>query len=149
MMFDASPLGGQMVQFAEDLTIALDEDRPGALAAVFAMVARANLNIEGYAFIEGLLHVLTPDASAARTTLENGGVRVRRQRKVLVVDGENRVGQAASILLRIAEVGANVHFSYVAAGDRVVIGAERLEELADLRLDGVTWPMPEPAAPRC
>jgi hypothetical protein len=146
-MFEPSPLGGQMVEFAEDLTVGLEEDRPGALAAVFALVARANLNIEGYAFIEGLLHVLATDASAARTALEGAGVRVRRQRKVLVVDGENRVGKAAGILLRIAEVGANVHFSYVAAGDRVVIGAERLEELAGLGLDGVTWPMPAQAAP--
>jgi hypothetical protein len=137
-----------MVEFAEDLTVGLEEDRPGALAAVFALVARAKLNIEGYAFIEGLLHFLTTDATAARTVLEGAGVRVRRQRKVLVVDGQNQVGKAASILLRIAEVGANVHFSYVAAGDRVVIGAERLEELAGLQLDGVAWPLPEPAAPR-
>jgi hypothetical protein len=144
-MFGPSALGGDVVEFAEDLTVGLAEDRPGALAAVLALVARANLNVEGYAFIEGLLHFLTTQPTAARSVLEGAGIRVRRQRKVLVVDGQNRVGQAASILLRIAEAGANVHFSYVAAGDRVVIGAERLEELARLELDRVGWTTSEPA----
>ena len=131
--------GDDMVEFAQDLTISLEEDRPGALAGVFAIVARHNLNIEGYAFIEGLLHFLTRDVSAARNALEGAGIRVRRQRKVLVVPGDNQVGKAAAILGRIAEIGVNIHFSYVAAGDRVVIGAERLEELADLQLDRAAW----------
>jgi hypothetical protein len=128
-----------MVEFAEDLTISLEQDRPGALGEVFRIVARANLNVEGYAFIEGLLHLLTRDASAARMALEASGIRVRRQRQVLVVDGENQIGKAAAILVRIAGAGANIFFSYVAAGDRVVIGAERQKELADLRLDSATW----------
>jgi predicted amino acid-binding ACT domain protein len=136
-----------MVEFAEDLTVSLEQDRPGALAEVFAIVARANLNLEGYAFIEGLLHFLTRDASVARHSLEGAGIRVRRQRKVLVVDGENQVGKAAAILSRIAEIGINIHFSYVAAGDRVIIGAERLDDLADLQLDQATWSSPASASP--
>jgi hypothetical protein len=128
-----------MVEFAQDLTVSLDQDRPGALAGLFGIVARHDLNIEGYAFIEGLLHFLTTDATAARRALEGAGVRVRRQREVLVVNGRNQVGKAAAILGRIADAGVNIHFSYVAAGDRVVIGAERLEDLADLHLDQATW----------
>lgn len=125
-----------MREFAQDLTIALQEDKPGALAGVLAVVARANLNIEGYAEIEGLVHLLTENATAARQALERAGVRVRRQRQVLVVDAPNRVGTAACIFRRIADSGINIHFSYVAAGDRVVIGADRLDELSDLGLDG-------------
>jgi hypothetical protein len=137
-----------MVEFAQDLTVSLDEDRPGALAGLFAVVARNGLNIEGYAFIEGLLHFLTRDAPGARRALEAAGIRVRRQRDVLVVPGENQTGKAAAILLRIADAGANIHFSYVAAGDRVVIGAERLTELAGLQLDQATWSAAESAGAR-
>jgi hypothetical protein len=124
-----------MWSFAQDLTIGLQEDRPGALARVLAVLAAARLNVEGYAMIEGLLHVLAQDVTAAREALERAGVRVRRQRAVLVVEAANEVGKAAGIFRRIADAGINVHFSYVAAGDRVVIGADRLDELADLPLD--------------
>jgi hypothetical protein len=125
-----------MWSFAQDLTIALQEDRPGALAQVLAVLAAARLNVEGYAEIEGLVHLLPEDVTAAREVLERAGVRVRRQRAVLVVDAANEVGKAAGIFRRIADAGINIHFSYVAAGDRVVIGADRLNELADLPLDG-------------
>jgi hypothetical protein len=125
-----------MWSLAQDLTIALQEDRPGALAQVLAVLAAARLNVEGYAEIEGLVHLLPEDVTAAREVLERAGVRVRRQRAVLVVDAANEVGKAAGIFRRIADAGINIHFSYVAAGDRVVIGADRLNELADLPLDG-------------
>ncbi|HET7039129.1 MAG TPA: hypothetical protein VFH97_04535 [Gemmatimonadales bacterium] len=125
-----------MWSFGQDLTISLQEDKPGALARVLAVLAAARLNVEGYAEIEGLLHVLADDAAAAREALERAGVRVRRQRAVLVVGAANEVGKAAGIFRRIADAGINVHFSYVAAGDRMVIGADRLNELADMPLEG-------------
>jgi hypothetical protein len=126
-----------MQEFAQDVTVDLKQDQPGTLAAVLEVVAAAKLNIEGYAAIEGLLHFVTKDASAARLALQRAGVRVSRQREVLVVDAPNRVAAAARILRRIAEAGINVYFTYVAANDRVVIGAEKLEEVARLDLSGV------------
>ncbi|MDH3497142.1 MAG: ACT domain-containing protein [Gemmatimonadota bacterium] len=124
-----------MTELAHDLTVNLEEDRPGALAAVLGVVARAGVNLEGYALIEGLLHFLTKDAATARSALLAAGVHVRRQRDVLVVYAENRVGAAARIFRRIADAGINVHFSYVLADNRVVIGADSLAELARLGLD--------------
>lgn len=125
-----------MQEIAQDVTVKLGEDRPGAIAQVFEVVAGSGLNIEGYATIEGLLHFVTRDAAAARDALRRAGIRSSRQRDVLVVRAPNRVGAAARMLRRAADAGINVHFTYVAANDRIVIGAERLEALAALDLGG-------------
>jgi hypothetical protein len=123
-----------MHEFAKDLTVNLEDDRPGKIAGVLEVVAAANVNIEGYAVIEGLLHFLTKDAATACEALLRAGIQVRRQRDVLVVYAENRVGSAARIFRRIADAGVNVHFTYVLADNRIVIGADSLAELIDLRL---------------
>ena len=125
-----------MHEFAQDITVSLDEDRPGALAGIFEIISRADINIEGYAVIEGLLHFLTKDGAAARDRLQQAGVRVRRQRDVFVVYVPNRVGGAAEVFRRIADAGINVHFSYVVADNRLVIGADSIAALAELRLGG-------------
>lgn len=129
-----------MQELAQDLTVNLQEDRPGQIARVLGVVAAAGLNVEGYAAIEGLLHFVTLDASAARHALLRAGVLVRRQRNVLVVNAPNRVGTAARIFQRAADAAINVDFSYVAANDRVVIGTDQLEALAALDLGGGSGP---------
>lgn len=126
-----------MHEFAEDLTVILEEDRPGMLAEVLEIIACADVNVEGYAIIEGLLHFLTKDGSMAREVLQRAGVRVRRQREVFVVYVPNRVGGAAKVFRLIAEAGINVHFSYVLADNRLVIGADSLSTLAELQLGGL------------
>jgi hypothetical protein len=120
--------------FAQDVTVSLGDDRPGAIAHVLAVLAAADLNLEGFAVIEGLMHLVTTDASVARRALEGAGVRVRRQCDVLVVDAPNAVGAAALVFRRISDAGINVSFTYVAANDRVVIAVDRFHELAMLDL---------------
>lgn len=114
--------------------MSLGDDRPGAIAHVLAVLAAADLNLEGFAVIEGLMHLVTTDASVARRALEGAGVRVRRQCDVLVVDAPNAVGAAALVFRRISDAGINVSFTYVAANDRVVIAVDRFHELAMLDL---------------
>jgi hypothetical protein len=53
-------------EMATDLTVALAEDRPGAFSAVAEALGGANVNIEGVAQIDGLVHVLVDDLPAAR-----------------------------------------------------------------------------------
>ena len=90
----------------------------------------------GYADIGGVVHLLTKDVTAARRALETAGIPVQRDQQVLVVQIENPPGAAAKILRRIADAGMNVHFSYVAANNRLVIGVTSLRKAADLRLGG-------------
>lgn len=107
----------------KNLAIELGPDRPGTLGRVFETIAKANVNVEGYAEIAGTLHLLTKDASTSRRALESGKFRIAREDDVVVVDLTDRPGVVASLFRHLGDSGVNVAFSYVAAGNRVVIGA--------------------------
>ena len=47
-----------MHPLAKDLTVSLREDPPGTLARATEATAKAGINTDGYAEIEGSLHVL-------------------------------------------------------------------------------------------
>src|SRR4029453_8060552 len=70
-----------MHMLMKDLTIDLGADRPDILAKAFETIAKANINVDGYAEIGGTLHVLTPDAAATRRALEPPGIHVQREKK--------------------------------------------------------------------
>ena len=119
---------------ARDLAIDLREDRPGMLARAAAAIASGGLNLDGFAETGGVLHILTPDARAARLALESVGLRVVGDTEVVVLQAENRPGTAAEVFGRLAEAAFNVEYTYVATGDRIVIAVERPHEaLALLR----------------
>jgi hypothetical protein len=107
-------------------------DRPGALAAAIEAIAKAGINLDGYAEFDGILHVLTQDAPAAQRALRAAGIRVRSERPVVVIGVDDRLGVAASVFRRIADAGINVEFSYVANQKRMVIGADDPEKIASL-----------------
>jgi hypothetical protein len=121
-----------MQALMKDLTIELGADRPGALAKAFDTIAKAGINIDGYAEVGGTLHVLTADAAATRRALEPAGFRVRNEEEVAVVSVEDRPGVAANIFRNIADANVNVTFSYVATGNRVIIGASNLAKVAEI-----------------
>ena len=123
-----------MQNLGTDLTLRLQQDRPGALANVAEALAQAGLNIDGYAEIEGIVHLLTKDAAVARRALEKAGIPVESEQQVLVVEVENHVGAAAHTLRRIADAEVNVHFSYVAANNRLVLGVKNVHKAAELQL---------------
>jgi hypothetical protein len=117
---------------ATDLTATLQADRPGALAAAIEAIAKAGINLDGYAEFEGILHLLTRDASAAHRALRAAGIRVREERQVVVVGVDDQPGVAARVFRRIADAGINVDYSYVANQNRMVIGADDPKQIADL-----------------
>jgi hypothetical protein len=133
-----------MHNLAKDLTVVLQADRPGTLAKATEAIAKAGINIDGYAEIEGVLHVLTKDATATRQALEAAGFQARGEQQVLVIDVEDRPGVAADIFRRIADadVNVNVNFTYVATNSRIVVGANNLQKVAELLSKG------SPTAPR-
>jgi hypothetical protein len=109
---------------AKDLTVELREDRPGLLARAAEAIASGGLNLEGFAEVEGILHVLTADARTARIALESVGLRVIGERDVVVTSLEDRVGAVALVFGRLADAGVNVGYTYVASGNRVVIAVD-------------------------
>lgn len=101
---------------ARDLTIAL-ENRPGALADMGVALGRAGVSIEGGgAFVvngEGVAHFLFEDATAARRALEAAGIRVLREREVLVQRlNQAEPGQLGRITRRMADAGVNIEVLY-------------------------------------
>jgi hypothetical protein len=121
-----------VTDLAQDLAIDLQEDRPGMLARAVEAIARAGINIEGYAEVEGILHVLTKDALRARRAVEAAGLVVREERTVLLYPIEDRPGALAALLRRIADAGVNVDFSYVAASNRIVLSAGDLAKVREV-----------------
>jgi len=107
-----------------DLSIALEENRPGMLARAAEAIASGGLNIEGFAEVDGTLHVLTADPRQARLALEAAGLAAGGEREVVVVRIEDRSGAVAELFGRLASAGVNVLHTYVASGHRVVIAAD-------------------------
>jgi hypothetical protein len=120
-----------MAHVATDLAVTLPDDRPGMLARAVNAVSSAGLNLEGHAEMEGVVHVLTTDAAAARDALESAGFRVVREQQVVLVPVEDRPGSAASIFRRIADAKVNIRVSYLATRNRLVIAADELGDLVE------------------
>lgn len=113
-----------MPTIAKDLAIDLQEDRPGMLARAAEAIASGGLDLEGFAEIEGILHVLTSDPRSARLALEAVGLRVLAEQEVVVTQVENKAGAAAAVFERLAQAGINVAYTYVASGNRIVLAAD-------------------------
>jgi len=115
----------------KDLTVIL-EDRPGTLADVGEALGKAGINVEGGCGFpcegEGVLHILVEDAAAARRALEEVGLEVRGERPVLVLEIEDRPGALGEVSRRMANAGVNIDLVYLAANNRLVIGADDLDK---------------------
>ena len=107
-----------------DLAVTLEEDRPGTLAKVLGCVSRADINIDGYAEIGGVVHVLSPDLRTAHACLEQSGFRIVQEHRVVVVPVADEPGGAARVFQRLAESHINVKYSYLATRNRLVIAAD-------------------------
>jgi hypothetical protein len=114
-----------MPKTARDLTVSLNEDRPGILAKAAEAIASGGLNIDGFAEIEGILHVLTSDPASARRALELQGLSVSGEHEVVVLKMKDRPGVVAALFRRLAEAGINVRYTYVASGNRAVIAVDQ------------------------
>ena len=121
-----------MPAVATDLAVELAEDRPGMLARAAEAIASGGLNLDGFAEVEGTLHLLTRDPRSARLALETAGLRVTGERQVVVVQMEDRPGVAAGIFRALAGAGMNVHYTYIASGNRVVIATEDPQKTSEL-----------------
>lgn len=108
---------------AADLAVELEADRPGALSKAITSVSAAGINIDGYAEMNGVVHILTTDLPATRSVLNDAGFHEVQEQDVVVVPVSNEPGAAARVFQRIAEAHINVRYSYLATGNRLVIAA--------------------------
>jgi hypothetical protein len=110
-----------------DLTIGL-ANRAGTLASACDALGRAGVNIEGISGVviddRPSLHVLVADAEHASRALIDAGFELLARRRVVVVPIENRPGEAARLLRRIADAGINVDLVYTTTDGRLVVGAD-------------------------
>jgi hypothetical protein len=113
-----------MAHLAEDLAVTFAEDRPGMLAKAIGCVSSAGINIDGYAEINGVAHILTTDLPATRRCLSDAGFRVVQAQHVVLVPVAVEPGAAARVFQRIAEAHINIRYTYLATGNRLVIAAE-------------------------
>ena len=113
-----------MAHLAEDLAVTLADDRPGMLAKAIGCVSGAGINIDGYAEINGVAHILTTDLAASRRCLSDSGFRVIQAQHVVLVPVADEPGAAARVFQRIAEAHINVRYSYLATRNRLVIAAD-------------------------
>jgi hypothetical protein len=118
-----------MAHLAEDLAVTLDEDRPGMLAKAIGCVSAAGINIEGYAEMNGMVHVLTTDLPGTRKCLNDAGFKVMQAQHVVLVPVANEPGAAARVFQQIANAHVNVRYSYLATGNRLVIAADSPEAI--------------------
>jgi hypothetical protein len=118
-----------------DLTIGL-LDRPGTLAQASDALGRAGVNIDGACGYvcetgEGVFHVLVKDVEGARRALIDAGFEIHDERQVVVVPVDNRPGQAAQMLRRIADAGANLDVLYTTLDGRVVLGGQPMTAIRE------------------
>ena len=83
-----------MAHLDADLAVTLDEDRPGMLAKALGCVSGAGINIDGYAEIGGVVHVLAPNLRGARACLETSGFRIVQEQQVVLVPVPDTPGAA-------------------------------------------------------
>jgi hypothetical protein len=113
-----------VVHLDADLAVTLEDDRPGTLAKALGCVSSAGINIDGYAEIGGVVHVLSPNLAATHACLQNAGFRIAQEQQVVLVAVADEPGAAAGVFQRLADSHINIKYSYLATGNRLVIAAD-------------------------
>ena len=113
-----------MVHLDADLAVTLEDDRPGTLAKALGAVSAAGINIDGYAEIGGVVHILSEDLRSTHECLQRAGFRILQETQVVLVSVEDEPGAAAGIFQRLAEAHINIKYSYLATGNRLVVAAD-------------------------
>ena len=117
------------IHVAADLAVTLPEDRPGMLAKAIGCVSAAHINIDGYAEIGGVVHVLSPELKRTHDCLLEAGFKIVQEQQVVLVPVSDQPGAAARVFQQIAERHINVKYSYLATRNRLVIATDHPEEV--------------------
>jgi hypothetical protein len=120
-----------MAHLAADLAVTLEDDRPGMLARAISCVSGSGINIDGYAEMNGVVHVLATDLDHTRQCLQGGGFKVVQQQQVVLVPVADEPGAAAKVFQKIADAHINVRYSYLATRNRLVIASDNPQKVIE------------------
>jgi hypothetical protein len=120
-----------MAHLAADLAVTLEDDRPGMLARAITCVSGSGINIDGYAEMNGVVHVLATDLDHTRECLQSGGFKVVQQQQVVLVPVADEPGAAAKVFQKIADAHINVRYSYLATRNRLVIASDNPQKVIE------------------
>ena len=118
----------------QDLTFVVGEDR--AVAELWETLGNASIQMEAsctFPRLEGrVVHVTVKDedGDAAYEALRKAGFLPMDRREVIIANFDPRPGAMGAIARKLADAGAKVYIMYMATGDRVVIGASDLAQVA-------------------
>jgi hypothetical protein len=120
----------------KDLAIEL-ADRPGALAAMGEALGRAGVSVEGGgAWVvdgRGIAHFLFEDGAAARTALEDAGIRVLEERDVVVQRlNQQQSGQLGALTRSMADAGVNIEVLYSDHDHRLILVVDDVERAREV-----------------
>ena len=121
-----------MAHLDADLAVTLEDDRPGTLARALGSVSAAGINIDGYAEIGGVVHVLSPDLRATHDCLQQAGFRILQETQVVLVPVADQPGAAAAVFQRLAESHINIKYTYLATRNRLVIAADNPQAVLEV-----------------
>lgn len=119
----------------QEITFIIGPDRPAA--ELWEAIGEAGVSMEAsctYPSVDGRnvrIVVADADAIAARSAAVAAGFGAIDQHEVLIVNIEVRPGGLGALARRVADSGATVSILYMATGDRVVVGADDLEAVAE------------------
>lgn len=116
----------------QDVAIQL-ENKPGALAAMGECLGRAGVSVEGggawVVGAYGAAHFLFRDGNAARSALEDAGIKVLAVRDVVVQRLKQEVpGQLGQLTRRMADAGINIEVLYSDHDHQLILVVDKLEE---------------------
>ncbi len=116
----------------QDVTIQL-ENKPGALAAMGECLGRAGVSVEGggawVVGAYGTAHFLFQDGNAARSALEDAGIKVIAVRDVVVQRLKQEVpGQLGQLTRRMADAGINIEVLYSDHDGQLILVVDKLEQ---------------------
>ena len=120
-----------MAHLAADLAVTLADDRPGMLARAINCVSASGINIDGYAEMNGVVHVLATDLEHTKQCLLDGGFKLVQQQQVVLVPVADEPGAAARVFQQIAEAHINVRYSYLATRNRLVIASDNPQKVIE------------------
>lgn len=118
----------------QDLTFVLGPNRTGS--EVWEHLGAVGINIEAACMFPRLdgrvVHVTVrdEDADTAHRTLIDAGFAELDRHPVVIASFVNEPGALGSLTKRINDAGVRIYLMYMATGDRVVIGADDLDEVA-------------------
>src|SRR3989442_12318338 len=101
-----------MAHLAADLAVTLEEDRPGMLAKAIGCVSGAGINIDGYAEMNGVAHVLSNDPRTTRQRLNDAGFRVVQEQQVVLAPVEAGPAPAARGVRQSVDARCNARSPY-------------------------------------